>query len=423
MKPATITLVVLVATCLFTTHGWSQSAPTKQQLEKWHKQFPAADTNRDGTLSPEEATAYRKKLLGRLGKQSNTNRATRGAPRQFKVDAGWDQPRFPDEAVCYKKPAEIKAIYEDVKPANQNTVVSFPEPTGRERRIVATGHSFMAPGFNTLPKICKAAGIQPMLYTHTGGGITGSARYKWEQENGIFQFEGSPVPKLLASISNADWDAMMFGPYFNDKPEYYSCWIDFCLKFNPDMKFYLSDAWPQLYQLGENPTSESFFTEEVFERLGTERRTMSNEVVDVLRRKYPDKVFVLPTSDAMVLAAQAYLRGDLPGIEGVHRVIGGKQRSLWKDQLGHLGPGFERLEGYVFYATLYGESPEQIKNPIAFGGDATFPNVELDQMFRKIAWQAVTEHPYSGVKDEDGDGTSDSHLQTTNRTEGQTDAK
>ncbi|WP_430453979.1 hypothetical protein [Rhodopirellula europaea] len=268
MKPATITLVVLVASCLFTTHGWSQSAPTKQQLEKWHKQFPAADTNRDGTLSPKEATAYRKKLLGRRGKQSNINRATRGAPRQFKVDARWDQPRFPDEAVCYKTPAEIKAIYEDVKPANQNTVVSFPEPTGRERRIVATGHSFMAPGFNTLPKICKAAGIQPMLYTHTGGGITGSARYKWEQENGIFQFEGSPVPKLLASISNADWDAMMFGPYFNDKPEYYSCWIDFCLKFNPDMKFYLSDAWPQLYQLGENPTSESFFTEEVFERLG-----------------------------------------------------------------------------------------------------------------------------------------------------------
>jgi len=325
--------------------------------------------------------------------------------------------------VCYKTPTQIKAIYEDVKPANQDTIVSFPEPTGRERRIVATGHSFMAPGFNTLPKICKAAGIQPMLYTHTGGGITGSARYKWEQENGIFQFEGSPVPKLLASISNANWDAMMFGPYFNDKPEYYSCWIDFCLKFNPDMKFYLSDAWPQLYQLGENPASESFFTEEVFDRLGMERRSMSNEVIDVLRKRYPDKVFVLPTSDAMVLAGKAYLQGDLPGIDGVHRVIGGKQRSLWKDQLGHLGPGFERLEGYVFYATLYGESPERIEAPITFGGDPSFPTTKLDQTFRKIAWQAVTKHPYSGVKDEDGDGISDNHQQHGNQSTGQTDAK
>lgn len=423
MKPATITVISLMASCLFTTNSWGQSAPTKQQLERWHKQFPAADTNRDGILSSEEATAYRKKMQATRSKQSDNDRSARGAPRQFKVDAGWDLPRFPDESVCYKTPTQIKAIYEDAKPANQDTIVSFPEPTGRERRIVATGHSFMAPGFNTLPKICKAAGIQPMLYTHTGGGITGSARYKWEQENGIFQFEGTPVPKLLASISNANWDAMMFGPYFNDKPEYYSCWIDFCLKFNPGMKFYLSDAWPQLYQLGENPASESFFTEEVFDRLGMERRTMSNEVIDVLRKRYPDKVFVLPTSDAMVLAAKAYLRGDLPGIDGVHRVIGGKQRSLWKDQLGHLGPGFERLEGYVFYATLYGESPERIEAPITFGGDPSFPTTKLDQTFRKIAWQAVTKHPYSGVKDEDGDGISDNHQQHGNQSTGQTDAK
>ncbi len=31
---------------------------------------------------------------------------------------------------------------------------------------------------------------------------------------------------------------MMWGPYFNDRPAYYACWIDFCLKYNPHMKFY-----------------------------------------------------------------------------------------------------------------------------------------------------------------------------------------
>jgi hypothetical protein len=68
----------------------------------------------------------------------------------------------------------------------------------------------------------------------------------------------------------------------------------------------------------------------------------------------------MPTSDAMVLAAKSYLSGELPGIEGIHRVIGKKERSLWRDQRGHIGPGFDRLEGYVFYATLYGKSPELI---------------------------------------------------------------
>jgi hypothetical protein len=32
-------------------------------------------------------------------------------------------------------------------------------------------------------------------------------------------------------------------------------------------------------------------------------------------------------------------------------------------------------------------------------------------MFRKIAWQAVVGHPYSGVTDKDGDGIGDGDAQ------------
>ena len=170
-------------------------------------------------------------------------------------------------------------------------------------------------------------------------------------------------------------------------------------RFGYSLFSYLSDAWPQLEQLEENPSSEDYFTADVLDRMGSERRATYAETLDPLRKAYPGKVFVLPTSDAMVLAAKHFIRGELPGIEGLHRVIGKKERSLWKDQLGHLGPGFERLEGYVFYATLYGRSPELIEDVIAFGDDADFPSVELDRTFRKIAWQAVVEHPYSGVSD------------------------
>ena len=192
---------------------------------------------------------------------------------------------------------------------------------------------------------------------------------------------------------------MMWGPYFHDRPEYYSCWIDFCLKYNPEMKFYLSDAWPQLAQLEKIPDNEKFFTEEVFDQIGQEKHDLYGGLVTTLREKYPGKVFILPTSDAMWLAAKHYLRGELPGIEGINTVIGKKERSLWRDQLGHLGPGFEWLEGYVFYATLYGKSPELIETPIKRRGNSDFPSAELDQMFRKIAWEAVVNHPLSGVSE------------------------
>jgi len=86
------------------------------------------------------------------------------------------------------------------------------------------------------------------------------------------------------------------------------------------------------------------------------------------------------------------------------------QRSLERDQLGHLGPGFDRLEGYVFDATLYGKSPEQL-GEVHFRGEADFRSPALDRVFRQIAWEAVTGHPLSGVRDENGDGFGDDRSQ------------
>ena len=88
-------------------------------------------------------------------------------------------------------------------------------------------------------------------------------------------------------------------------------------------------------------------------------------------------------------------------------LIGKKERSLWRDRLGHLGPGFGNLEGYVFYATIYGRSPELIEGDIRFGGTPDYPSPALDRVFRKIAWQAVINNPLSGVTDKDGDGVGD----------------
>ena len=379
------------------------SAQSTIKLERLHKRFPSADLDGNGILTEAEAEGFR-----RANQQGNRNeRSSRGnAPRIFPVNPGWNQERFPEHAVSHRSPEEIRSIYAK-QVGERKAVVSYEKPTDGALRIVGTGHSFMGPGYRTFPLMCQAAGFTQPLYTHTGGGMTGSTRYKWEQENGIFDFDGSPEPKLLASIANAEWEAMMWGPYFHDRPEYYSCWIEFCQKYNPEMKFYLSDAWPQLYQLGFIPESEDFFTEAIIEKLGQDRTAEYNALVEELRAKHTPEVYILPTSDAMVLAAKYYLRGELPGIEGFHRFIGGKDRSLWRDKLGHLGPGFDRLEGYVFYATLYGRSPELINQTIEFKDQGDFPSPALDRQFRKIAWQAGIGNPLSGVQDDNGDGVAD----------------
>ena len=238
--------------------------------------------------------------------------------------------------------------------------------------------------------------------------MTGSARYKWEEENGIFQFEGKPNPKLLTSIANAEWDAMIWGPYFQDRPEYYACWINYCLKYHPHMRFFLSDAWPSIQSLDKEPQSEKELTHELFVQLEKQMQAPYRTIMTTLNTQFPDKAFILPTSAAMVLAVDYYHRGELPGIEGIHRAVGKKDRSLWRDPLGHLGPGFDRLEGYVFYATIYGKSPELLKDDVSIDDKpGAFPSRALDNIFRKIAWQAVINNPLSGVTDKDGNGIGD----------------
>ncbi len=370
---------------------------TPEQLAKFLKQFPESDADGDGKLTKEEAAAYQKALKNSQGKIAGKARGT------FVPDPGWQEEKFPEHAICYLTPEQLKDQYGSSFP-------DLPKSDDGVLRVVGTGHSFMKPGYLTLPLICEAAGFSQPLHTHTGGGMTGSTRYKWEEENGIFGFDKKPKPKLLPAIANAGWDAMMWGPYSEDRPEYYTCWIDYCLKYNPEMKFYLSDAWIRLWDFngGRPPKDESQYTPEFLTNLEAEKHELFEAFITAMQEKYPDKVYILPTSLAITKAAVLQVKGELPGVESLHKLVSGKERSVWRDHRGHLGPGFDRLEGYVFYATLYKKSPELIENPIKFSGQRQeFPGAELDTLFRKIAWQAVTENPLSGVLDANGDGIGD----------------
>jgi len=437
-------VITTIVTLCFCFSAFAQEAKGKDWTEEeWKKEkrsygwvFPHIDKNADGAVTAAEYEAFQEFKQQHPNWEIELNPSAK--PKEFQAatqmaqaakaraiptfDPGWDEDEFPPHAVSLKTPEEIKAIYERGKPARtfveSRDAMSFPKPEDGALRIVGTGHSFTAGGYRTLPSITRAAGFEQPFCLHNGSGGTGSVSYKWEQENGIFKFDGKPVPKLLSAISNAEWEAMIWGPYRADRPKFYTSWIDFCEKYNPGMKYFLMDGWPTLGQVQnqfkrrENPESESFFTDEVFDQLNAAANQTFSALVNAVRET-TDKVYILPTNAAMTEAAKRFNRGELPGVQGLFKVIGGKEFSIWRDQRGHLGPGFERLEGYVFYATIYGKSPELISEPIKFSSwnsNPSFLSDELDKIFREIAWKAVVEHPLSGVVDENRNGIGD-HLE------------
>ena len=414
-RPILITLILALLGTVSLSTAQVQT-PSEARLKQILKRFPQADTNKDGKLTIKEFEAARKKFRQSL--QGNA-RPAQALKTSVGFDSGWEKNEFPPHAVSLKTPEEIMAIYKRGAAgrtyAGEADAMSFPKPTDGIMRIVGTGHSFTAPGYRTLPSITRAAGFEQPFSLHNGGGRTGSVSYKWEQENGIFEFDGKPLPKLLAAISNAEWEAMIWGPYNGDRPKFYTSWIDFCERYNPGMKYFLIDTWPapgqvrMAFNLTENPNSETFFTEAVYDKISTHANTLFADLVKTLRES-TEEVYIIPTHAALTEVAKRFLRGELPGYKGLYKVIGGKEPSIWRDQIGHIHPGLESLEGYVFYATLYGKSPELITAPIRYNKDPNLPNAALDKIFREIAWKAVVEHPLTGVTDENQNGVGD-HLE------------
>jgi hypothetical protein len=366
-------------------------------------QFDRIDADSNGRITPRElhaaivARAQRQResrsaarTPGGFQRPQPRHRTSRPVPTPW-LGYGHDDAPAVRGATYLKSPEEIRAMVGGSKG-------SLSYPKGNGLRIVGTGHSWMAPGYRTLPQIAAAAGLEQRLRTHTSAGESGAARVMWERENGILGHQGRPQPKCMAAITTGEWDVMMWGSYTNDRPEYYLAWIDFCLKFNPKMEFYVFNAWPQ-YADGfadgdREPRIENFRA-----RAGIIHETYTKLVTGIDRR-HPDKVHILPTCDAMMAALELYFQRKLPGVEGLNRQVDGKSPSIWSDG-GHLGVGMDRLEGYVFYATLYQKSPELIKT------DLPFHNNELDRIFRKIAWQAVVNNPLSDVTDKNGNGIGD----------------
>ena len=346
------------------------------------------------------------KADGQIKTPSVSNRFGLVPSGTARIHPGWDHPQFPPHAVCFKTPEEIKAIYKaSLRNPRAESVTTYPKSTDGSLRMVGTAHSFCRSAYGRLVMIARQAGHkqQQEVLTNSGGGQGGCARTKWESENGIYRFD-TPVPKIMASVANAKWDVMLLSPFYNDRPRFYEGWIDFCLKYNPHMKFYLMDGWPQIGQFPQQPMSDDVFTHEVLEEMRRLKTEGYSKIVAALQKNYPGKVFVVPTCNAFTLAAQHQKRDGIPGIEAVHHLTSGKDKEncIWRDRIGHPSRKMILLEGYVYYATVFGRNPQLIpEHPHA---DSQDPR---DALFRKLAWQAALGHPLSGVKDRNNNGIAD----------------
>ena len=340
----------LAALLIAASLAWA--APTSRnnaRLKAYLAKNPAADADRDGVLTLDEARAH------------------------FRT---------------------ARARQQGQKPAAKGPL-SFPKGNGL--RIVSTGHSWVGPALRTLPSIARAAGLDGHRQrAHTSGGGSGSANSIWLAETGQSK---RPKSVLHPAIATGKWDVMTWGAYYGDLPLHYTQWIDLCLKANPDMVFYIQDGWLAIHR--QYKTEDEVILDVLLARQKATNGRFKT-LLDALNAKYPGKIRLIPVGDSLCEMLKLYYAGNLPGIEGLSKHLCGKEYTIWRDG-GHLGKLMDWWEGYVYYAALYKKSPALI--------DARFPpteyNAELDKRMRECAWRAVVSNPCSGVTDGNGNGIGD----------------
>jgi hypothetical protein len=103
-----------------------------------------------------------------------------------------------------------------------------------------------------------------------------------------------------------------------------------------------------------------------------------------------EAVYVVPVGQAVLALRENIIKGEAPGIN--------KQSELFTDPIGHPNAHVKVLAGYCHFAVIYRRSPVGLPVP---GILAKLPEAEkLNRLLQELAWQAVTQHPLSGVRSE-----------------------
>ena len=355
-----IRILIVVAFCLGATWLIAQAVAKKGGIETKLatalKLYPDSDTNKDGTLSVDEAMKYLEahpELKALLASKSKKGGPSTSKPGEFTTPTSMGLPPGPRVFVC--------------------------------------AHSFMIFTATMLPKMTEAAGIG---YQDAGRQMIGGSRtlQHWEV----------PDEKNLAkkALREGTVDVLTLSPHMLLPDEGIDNFTKLGLEKNPKLRVLVQASWPakdgnltgQFHNAMRNDATVESLTK-LREMQREQWNTKLEAQVTALNTAVGSQaVRIVPVGDAVFALRERVIEGKAPGIT--------KQADLFKDDLGHPMPPLSVLVTYCHFAAIYQRSPVGLPVPAALQGVPQ--SEELNTLLQQLAWDAVTHYPMSGVKAEAG---------------------
>jgi hypothetical protein len=267
-------------------------------------------------------------------------------------------------------------------------------PITQGQRIYASHHSYFLQQPPILNELAAAGGFPDQKFIGTDY-IGGSKSLQhW--------LVPDAVNKAKIALQTGTVDVLILTPVYlpDDGIEKFT---EFGLKYNPNLRVTVQEFWlpydqynPHFYDPPKVPppgvVDHNAATVEGLKEQHKKYFDEMDALVTSLNQKFGKQViFVVPAGQAVIALREKIIAGQAPGLKS--------QNDLFGDKLGHPRPPLQALIAYCHYAVIYRKSPVGLPAPKVLVQMKLSPDDQsaLNLLLQQLAWDAVTQHPLSGV--------------------------
>jgi hypothetical protein len=262
------------------------------------------------------------------------------------------------------------------------------EPITKGQRVFTCGHSFhvWVPGIVT--DLCKKAQIPD--HVQIGVSSIGGSQ--------VIQHWKIPDEKNKAkeALKTGKVDVLTLSPIFLPDAGIEN-FTNLALEHNKNIRIVVQPIWLR-WDIYEPTTKRpkkvdhnAITGEELRKRHEVYFKVMDEHIRELNKKQGKTVLYVVPAAQAVIALREKIIAGQAPGLK--------TQEDLFSDALGHGKPPLQALVAYCNYAVIYRRSPVGLAVPNVLKQAKLGDNEEpLNRLLQELAWEAVIQHPLSGVR-------------------------
>ncbi len=204
--------------------------------------------------------------------------------------------------------------------------------------------------------------------------------------------------KAKEALKTGKVDVLTLSPIFLPDPGIEN-FTKLALEHNKDIRILVQPIWLRwdIYEpttKRPNKVDHNAITgEELRKRHAVYFKEMDEHIRDLNKKQGKTVLFVVPAAQAVIALREKIIAGQAPGLK--------EQEDLFTDALGHGKPPLQALVAYCNYAVIYRRSPVGLPVPNVLKQAKLGDQEEkLNRLLQELAWEAVIQHPLSGVRAE-----------------------